>query len=229
MLVSDGKKMDQETISRRVKELDDNLGWYQNIDLKCGIQTKTRTVWGEEIDHPRQRWESIAPGFPSDFSGKTVLDVGCNAGYFSFVAADRGASRIVALDYKQGYIDQAQFCNEVRGDKIDFRVGNVLDIEKLNQDFDITICIGLLYHVQDIVGAIRAIAKVTRELAIVESAVHPGNNDRPLVYVPSGKGREPGTWHPNMTALKYMFEKEGFSRTQDIFTRGGRGGILAFK
>ena len=28
-------------------------------------------------------------GFPRDFSGKTVLDVGCNAGYYSFVAKHR--------------------------------------------------------------------------------------------------------------------------------------------
>ncbi len=222
--------MDINTVRRRVAELDQKLGWYQNIDLKCGVHTKTRSIWGEDYDHPRQRWESMAPGFPASFAGKTVLDVGCNAGFFSFVAADRGAKKVVAIDYNEGYIEQAKLCGEVRGDKnVEFHVGNVHNVTSLKEKFDITLCIGLLYHVQDIAGAIRAIANVTKEMAIVESAIHPGNNDKPLVLVASGTGRQPGTWHPNMTALKYMFEKVGFTRTEDVFTKGGRGGIVAYK
>lgn len=221
--------MNIEECERRIDELNAKLGWYQNINLKNGLHTKKKSVWGEDLDHPRQRWESVAPGFPIDFTGKSVLDVGCNAGFFSFVAADRGARDIVALDYNEGYVEQAKFCNEVRGDNIDFRVGNVHDIGSLGRKFDITLCIGLLYHVPDIMGAITRIGQVTKELAIVESAIHPGNNDLPLVRVVEGKGRMPGTWHPNMTALEFMFKKVGFRETKPLFTRGGRGGILAYK
>ena len=37
-------------------------------------------------------------GFPRDFSDKTVLDIGCNAGYYSFVAKTRGAKRVVGVE-----------------------------------------------------------------------------------------------------------------------------------
>lgn len=221
--------MELDAVKDRIKELDDKLGWYQNIDLKNGLQTKTRTVWGEAIDHPRQRWESVAPGFPSDFTGKSVLDIGCNAGFFSFVAADRGCRDIVAIDYSSGYIEQARFCNDVRGDLIDFRVGYANDLVSIGRSFDITLCIGLLYHVPDIMGAIQQIGEVTNEMVIVESAIYLDHNELPLVRVADGKGRVPGTWHPNMTALEFMFRKVGFKSTKPLFKRGGRGGILAYK
>lgn len=221
--------MTLDEVKRRVAELDADLGWYQNIDLKNGVQTKTRRVWGEEADHPRQRWEWMQSGFPTDFTGKTVLDVGCNAGFFSFVAAERGAKRVLGVDLKQGYIDQARFANDVRGDKVEFQTAGVNDVTKFGEQFDITICIGLLYHVRDIYGAIEAIAAVTKEMAIVESAIHPGNEGVPLVRVAPGKGGLPGIWHPNITALRFMFERVGFARTEQVFGGTGRGGIVAYK
>jgi SAM-dependent methyltransferase len=219
----------RELIAERVALLDKEPGWYQNIDLKNGMQTKTRKVWGEEIDHPRRRWEAVSSAFPESFAGKSVLDVGCNAGFFSFIAAERGAESVCGVDYNRRYVEQAQFCNEVRGDKVDFRVMPVADLDQLARTFDITLCIGLLYHVPDILGAIDAIARVTTEYAIVESAILPGHNEEPLVLYAGGISGKPGQWHPNITALSSMFITAGFARTEPLFVDGGRGGIVAFK
>ena len=221
--------MEMDAIKARISELDDDPGWYQNIDLKNGLQTKTRCVWGEKIDHPRERWEAVASAFPQSFEGKTVLDVGCNAGFFSFVAAERNAKYVCGLDYNEKYIEQAKFANDVRGSNVDFRVGSTNALSSLNKSFDITLCIGLLYHVSDIWGAIREISRVTKEMAIVESAIHNDNDKLPLVRVAGQKTSLPGTWHPNIAALRELFELADFKRTEPLFKDGARGGIVAYK
>jgi tRNA (mo5U34)-methyltransferase len=219
----------REYVLSRIAELDEAPGWYQNIDLKNGIHTKTRKVWGEELDHPRRRWEAVRSAFPESLAGKSVLDVGCNAGFFSFMAAERGAESVLGVDYNDRYVEQARFCNAVRGDKVEFRVMPVGDVRKLGRSFDITLCIGLLYHVHDILGAIQAISDVTTEMAIVESAIHPNTSDVPLLLYTGNDKKLPGHWHPNMSALSAMLLAVGFQRVEPTFRDGGRGGIVAFK
>lgn len=64
------------------------MGRYQDIDLGNGLSTRSRRVWGEDLDHPKRRWKNIEPAVPLDMSGMSVLDIGCNAGFVSFQAAD---------------------------------------------------------------------------------------------------------------------------------------------
>ena len=221
--------MDLAAVKARVAELDEDPGWYQNIDLGNGVQTKTRRIWREPADHPAGRWRSIEPGFPASLAGKTVLDVGCNAGFFSFKAAERGAAEVVAVDYNARYIEQAQFSNDVRGDNVDFRICSVNKLHSLKKTFDVTLCIGLLYHVEDLLGAIREIARVTKEMAIIESAIYYDDDTLPLVRIAGGTTALPGSWHPNVAALRAVTEKMGFQKTELLFKDKIRGGIIAYK
>jgi hypothetical protein len=52
--------------------------WFHRIDLGNGIFTKTESVMGEPVDHPRPTWELVQQCLPADLCGKSVLDVGCN-------------------------------------------------------------------------------------------------------------------------------------------------------
>ncbi|MEM9705430.1 MAG: class I SAM-dependent methyltransferase [Pseudomonadota bacterium] len=221
--------MDLAAVKARVAELDEDPGWYQNIELGNGVQTKTRRIWREPADHPADRWRAVEPGFPKSFADKSVLDVGCNAGFFSFKAAERGATDIVAVDYNERYIEQAKFANEVRGDKIDFRVGSVENLRSLKKRFDIVLCIGLLYHVKDLLGGVREIAHVTSEMAIIESAIYNDADELPLIRVAGGDTALPGTWHPNIAGLTALCLKTGFKRVEPLFKEGGRGGVIAYK
>jgi tRNA (mo5U34)-methyltransferase len=232
--------MDEQQIRERIRYFDEEgLGWYQNIDLGHGISTKTRRVWGEDIDHPRKRWQEIAGAVPASLAGKSVLDLGCNAGWICFEAVDRGSTDVCGIDHKQGYIDQARFCAEVRGQDVDFRVGSIYDLAELGRTFDIVFCVGILYHCKYLYQAVEAASAICASTIIVETAIHPGNNDLPLVrFVRSsqfagpdadGSARLPGHWHPNMTALKALFAEQGFTEVDELFTDGGRGGIVAHR
>ncbi len=222
---------DEPSIRRRIAELDVHPGWYQNIDLGNGITTKTRQVWGEEIDHPRARWEEIAPAVPDSLAGLSVLDIGCNAGYVAFEAKRRGAAHVVGVDYNAAYIEQARFCAEVRGDDVDFRVLNVYDLDQLGRQFDFVFCVGVLYHCARLMDAVEQIAGVAGGTLVVESAIHPGNNELPLVRYTGNPFDEtarrlPGHWHPNLTAMQDLFAGQGFVDVQELFRAGGRGGIV---
>lgn len=228
--------MDDHEIRRRIAEFDEGLGWYQNIDLGNGITTKSRRIYGEDIDHPRRRWAEVEPAVPADLTGKSVLDIGCNAGFICFEAKRRGAARVVGVDMKQEYIDQAKFCAEVRGDDIDFRTLNILDLRDLGETFDLVFCVGILYHCADLLGAVRSVSSVTGERVIVETAMEPIESDLPLVrysrvsqFSPAFKGGNglPGHWHPNFAALESFFAEQGFERITKLFDAGRRGGIVA--
>lgn len=236
---NDMAELSEAAIEARIAELDAEPGWYQDIELPGGRHTKTRRVWGEELDHPRKRFAEIEPAMPPDMTGMSVLDIGCNAGHFAFQAADRGATRVVGIDHHNGYIEQAKFCAEVRGQEVDFRVMDIYSLHDLGETFDFVFCVGILYHCRYLKQAVEAVSNATRGTVAIETAIHPGNNDLPLVrFISSsqyegpdaeGAARLPGHWHPNMTALKEMFAEGGFSKVDELFVDGGRGGIVAHR
>ena len=73
---SNGGTLAPEEIRRRAEALGD---WFQNMDLG-GVWTAPNHFLG---DYPGVKWARFADAIPSDLSGKTVLDIGCNAGFYS--------------------------------------------------------------------------------------------------------------------------------------------------
>jgi tRNA (mo5U34)-methyltransferase len=133
--------MNQVEIERRVHELGD---WFQNLDL-CGVRTAPNHFLG---DYPNFKWRMFEHALPADLSGKTVLDIGCNAGFYSLEMKRRGAARVVGIDSDEGYLAQARFAAEVVGAQIEFRNLDVYDVGKLRQRFDIVLFMGVLYHLR---------------------------------------------------------------------------------
>lgn len=232
-------RMDPAAIRATVADLDRRVGWYQDIDLGDGIRTKTRVIWGESIDHPRQRWQMIADHVPTDMSGMRVLDVGCNAGFIALEAAARGAQYVLGVDTNAGYIEQARFCAEVTGSSAEFERISVYNLNRLEEPFDFVFFVGLLYHCRDLPLAIRRVSQATKHTLVVESAIDPSPTEIPYVRFirtslyggpkSQGDARLPGHWHPNMAALQALFLEEGFSSVEPIAKLGGRGAVLAHR
>ena len=89
-----------EEIRRRVSELGE---WFHNIDLD-GVPTAPNHFLG---DYPSFKWRMFESSLPADLSGKTVLDVGCNAGFYSIQMKRRGAARVVGIDSDPAKIEVA--------------------------------------------------------------------------------------------------------------------------
>ena len=79
-----------EEILGRIEELGTEEQWFHCIELGGGI-----TTMKEPIKHLQDLWGVIDKHIPSDLSGMRVLDIGCNAGFFS-VAAKKTERRLRA-------------------------------------------------------------------------------------------------------------------------------------
>jgi tRNA (mo5U34)-methyltransferase len=128
-----------------IQEKVDALGpWFHNLDLN-GVRTAPTHFLG---DYPAVKWQRFAHAIPADLSGKSVLDIGCNAGFYSMEMKKRGACRVLSLDSSEDYLSQARFAAEIKGLEIEFRQMSVYDIGALGERFDIVLFLGVLYHLR---------------------------------------------------------------------------------
>src|SRR4051794_32869857 len=137
-----GLKPDE--IARRVRELGP---WFHNLEL-AGNPTAPDHFLG---DYPRVKWRRFAHALPGDLSGKSVLDIGCNGGFYSIEMKRRGAARVLGVDSDDRYLAQARFAAEVSGfgpADVEFRNLSVYDVAALGERFDLVIFMGVLYHLR---------------------------------------------------------------------------------
>jgi tRNA (mo5U34)-methyltransferase len=128
-------------IESRVRELGQ---WFHNIDLH-GVQTAPEHFLG---DYPAVKWRRFAHAIPEDLTGLTVLDVGCNGGFYAIEMKRRGAAQVLAVDTDARYLAQARFAADVLGVEIEFREMSVFDLPTLGRRFDIVLFMGVLYHLR---------------------------------------------------------------------------------
>src|SRR5215203_1520387 len=134
----------REQIEQRVRELAGEMGWFHNLDLQ-GVRTAPNHFLG---DYPAVKWRSFAHAIPADLAGKTVLDIGCNGGFYSMEMKKRGAARVLGVDWDEDYLAQASFAAEVTGLDIEFRKLSVYDVGSLGERFDVVLFLGVLYHLR---------------------------------------------------------------------------------
>jgi 2-polyprenyl-3-methyl-5-hydroxy-6-metoxy-1,4-benzoquinol methylase len=108
-------------------------------------------------------------GFPQDFTGKTVLDIGCNAGFYSFVAKLRGAKSVLGVDHQREYINEALLMREILGIDVEFRQGDGHELAEGAGPYDIVINTGVIYHLQNPMDFLSKVANVTREMMYLET------------------------------------------------------------
>jgi tRNA (mo5U34)-methyltransferase len=129
----------------QIRERAEKLGpWFHNLDL-MGVKTAPEHFLG---DYPAVKFKNFAGVIPADLTGKSVLDIGCNGGFYSMEMKRRGASRVLGLDFDDAYLDQARFAAEVTGADIEFRKLSVYDVATLGERFDLVIFMGVFYHLR---------------------------------------------------------------------------------
>nr|WIE93988.1 TIGR04290 family methyltransferase [Mesorhizobium sp. WSM4875] len=150
-------------IRRRI----DALGpWFHNMQL-AGVETAPDHSLG---NYPLVKWQKFADAIPADLSGKSVLDIGCNAGFYSIEMKKRGADRVLGIDFDVDYLTQARFAAEIAECDIEFQQLSVYDVGALGETFDIVLFMGVLYHLRHPLLALDLIREhVARDLMIFQS------------------------------------------------------------
>src|SRR5579864_6658097 len=212
-------------IRRRVSELGE---WFQNIDLH-GVYTAPNHFLG---DYPSVKWRRFQHAIPQDLTGKSVLDVGCNAGFYSFEMKRRGARRVIGIDSDAGYLAQARYAAEVNGFNVEFRQMDVYDVGSLHEKFDLVLFMGLLYHLRHPLLALDLIYEHAAKDMLVFQTLMRGSSEvedlednypfdetqifnhsgYPVMhFVEHGYSNDPTNWWiPNRACAEAMLRSSGF-------------------
>lgn len=105
--------------------------------------------------------------------GRRLLDLGCNAGYWSLNAIEAGAEFVLGIDGRQMHVDQANFVFEAKGidpARYRFELGNIFTHE-FHEQFDIVLCLGLMYHVAKPVELFEVMAGAGAEIIVIDTNV----------------------------------------------------------
>jgi tRNA (mo5U34)-methyltransferase len=132
---------EQATIARRIDELGE---WFHNLNL-LGVPTAPNHFLG---DFPQIKWKYISNAIPADLAGATVLDIGCNAGFYSVEMKRRGAGRVLGMDVDDRYLRQARFAAGTLGLDLEFCKLSVYDVDQIPGQFDYVLFLGVLYHLR---------------------------------------------------------------------------------
>jgi tRNA (mo5U34)-methyltransferase len=163
-----------DEIRARVRDLGK---WFHNLDLR-GVQTAPNHFLG---NYPQNKFQRFAQAIPSDLRGKSVLDIGCNGGFYSIEMKRRGAERVVGIDFDETYLAQARFAAEVSELEIEFYQMSVYDVAKLGEKFDVVLFLGVLYHLRHPLLALDLIHEhVARDLLIFQAMQRGGDDVEPL-------------------------------------------------
>lgn len=129
----------------------DRVPWYHEFDFGNGIRA---TAKADDPDGHRRITAFIDRELAAvDFRGKTVLDIGCWDGYWSFYAERRGAKHVVAADdFSQNWssADGVNLAKELLGSDVEIVPDqSIYDLTRLGRTFDIVLCLGVFYHLWD--------------------------------------------------------------------------------
>jgi tRNA (mo5U34)-methyltransferase len=146
--------------------------WFHNLHLPDGRQTAPDHPLG---DFPAFKWKELGPQIPADLRGWTALDIGCNAGYYSFELARRGA-RVTGLELDSHYLAQARWAADRLGlgDRVAFRQATVYDLARTNERWDLVLFMGVLYHLRHPLLALDAVAGVVGRMLVLQTLTAPG-------------------------------------------------------
>ena len=139
--------------------------WFHNIPLTRTIGTRP-----ELPEHPANRWSAIDPFVPRDLTGKTVLDIGVNAGFFSLEMKRRGAARVIGIDIIPYILAQTRFTSHWFELPIELLEWDVYDVDSLGT-FDVVVFLGVLYHLKHPLYALEKIEKACSGTFYFQSVV----------------------------------------------------------
>ena len=167
-LQSYGAPDGSDPIRGRITEL---APWFHNLHLPTGHETAPDHPLG---DFPGFKWRELAPSLPDDLSGWRALDIGCNAGFYSFELARRGA-HVVGIDHDEHYLEQARWAADVFGlhGQVEFRQMTVYDLAREAERYDLVFFLGVLYHLRYPLLALDIVAERVERLLVLQTLTMP--------------------------------------------------------
>jgi hypothetical protein len=232
--------------------------WFYRFAFSNGVETDPPDPVTQAVHDTRARliFPRLDALVGDDWASTECVDLACHEGWFSMQLAARGASKVVGLDVRGEHIKRANVIKDIAGlTNLTFDQRDLFTLDPGQAGtFDVTLCLGLLYHLDNPVGALRIVRALTRGVCVIETQVA-----RPAARLEclwgSGEGRSGSgvavvrsdehhvqSGHevvlvPTLDALMDILDAVGFSRVEVVpapadafpqFIDGDRVVIFAF-
>lgn len=143
-------------------------------------------------------------GIPDSLTGMDVLDVGCAEGFFSFLAEERGARRVLGIDMIPKRVKRFRYAAERRGSRCRARVMNVYDVSEELGSFDVVFFFAVYHHLRHPMLALERLFSVLRPggLLLTECLYAPELQEKAALFAEGGfKGDTTTWWIPSLECL----------------------------
>jgi tRNA (mo5U34)-methyltransferase len=202
--------------------------WFHNLHLPDGTQTAPAHQLG---DFPSWKWQELAPHIPDDLTGWRALDIGCNAGFYTFELARRGAE-VLGIDVDPHFLNQARWAASKLDlqEQVEFRQMQIYDLAHLDEQFDLVLFMGVFYHLRYPLLGLDTVTRKVRRLMVFQTLTMPGEDvvtethdrhlhDRDALTLPgwpkmaffehSFAGDPTNWWAPNHAGVEAMLRSCG--------------------
>jgi len=205
-----------ERLRNPVRDALRQTGLYHSIRLPSGeILTGANSLEWQE-----QRLNAF--GLPADLTGKRVLDIGPWDGYYTFEMERRGAS-VTAIDYVD--LDTFRTLHRAFSSQAAYLRLDVYELDPaIHGQFDIVLCLGVLYHLKHPLLAMEKICAVTSGVCVFDTFVVDGEArlqgiQPPMPYAEFYEGIELAgqvdNWcGPTVSAVEAWIRAAGFARAE---------------
>ena len=146
--------------------------WFHNLHLPDGTQTAPDHPLG---DFPSFKWKQLRRHLPEDLTGWTALDIGCNAGFYTFELARLGAT-VTGIDVDDRFLSQATWAAGEFGlnERVSFRRTTVYDLGRTDDCFDLILFMGVFYHLRYPLLGLDIVSERVRQLMVFQTLTMPG-------------------------------------------------------
>jgi tRNA (mo5U34)-methyltransferase len=195
--------------------------WHYQFDLRGNLTPihKERRA----IRHAQRKKHFFGPIvrlFGGSLEGKRVLDLACNAGYWSLAAIEAGADYVLGIEGRQMHVDQASFVfevKEVERDRYDFFVGDIFETDfRQFGTFDVVLYLGLMYHISKPMELMEKISEVNDDILVIDTTLAKASGSF-LKIVPQDPDSymsavdRPLAMRPTKQAVRDLAEHAGYS------------------
>jgi tRNA (mo5U34)-methyltransferase len=197
--------------------------WYHRFEIFPGVITPG-------VYDPSSTLGGL--GLPVDLRGQRILEIGPADGFFTKQLTIHGAV-VTALDYCARDFCGFAIMEKLHGARFEFVQGNIYDLPQFGfQPFDLVLCLGVLYHMPDMVRALYMLRGVCGDRLIIETLIATDLGDEPRArYHPAASLNNDPTnfWSPNIACVQAMLTDVGFIvESSRIFSQNENSGRAAF-
>lgn len=214
--------------------------WFYPFRLPSGHVTTTYDGGALDAIHATRLSmlkAALRAEYGDSIAGRNVIDIACHQGWFSVQLAQMGARDVLAVDARTEHVADATLIRDALGlSNLRIEQSDVHALSPANVGtFDIVLMLGLIYHLENPVGALRVARALTKRVCLVETQIVPGMTGvvdygsfrfvRPLKgsfgiidETEETHGPEASTTGiclvPSLEALFWILRKIGFSRVE---------------